>query len=150
VAVTYKEAFELELGILEDRLDKQDIYRLELAKFIKRNGVAGLPSERLKDVPKDLRELSAPVWRQQKGVRKTVLNAAKQGAKNRMMWQKLEEQYKKNKDVLTLSWSAFAKKYNFNDYAEKDGKLETRRDKVMKLYFNYRRTEHEKKQAVNE
>jgi len=152
MAVTYKEAFDLELIILESRLDKQDVYRLELAKFIKKNGVKDLPSEHLKNVPKDLRELSKPVWRQQKGVRNTVLNAAKEGAKNRMMWQKLDLKFVNNKDVLALSWTEFAAKYDFNDYSPRDGKLETRRDKVMKLYFNYTRNEEKKKQepAVNE
>lgn len=148
MAVTYKEAYQFELKILEDKLDKQDVYRLELSKFIKKNGVKDLPEEHLKNVPKDLKELSKPLWRQQKGVTNTIVKAAKEGAKNRMMWQKLEAQYTGNKDVLNLSWAAFAKKYSFNDYAMRDRNLETRRDRVMKLYFNLVRNEAEKKAGV--
>ena len=132
-AATYKEIYKHEFDALVERMDTNENYRMQLAEFIKKHGVAAIPADKQKNLPKDLRELYIGPWKQDKKVVAKIKAAAKASAKSTMMQIKLNNEYKDNTDIHALEWPAFAKKYGFDDYAKmSDADL---RSKVMYRYF---------------
>jgi len=135
-AATYKDVYEEQFAALAKKLDAAYEFRCEMIDFIKAHGVDSLPAEHKARLPRDLRDLYKPCWRTDKKAIKTLVKTAKEMARNAIARDKMEEKFADNPDLTSLSWSQFAKKYDFDDYSPKDREKMSRNSKAMKIIYN--------------
>ena len=110
---TYKELYAEQFEQLATFMDDKDKARSELLDLVDRYGVAHLQEEVKAKLPKDLRQLSFPPWREQPNVVAQIVATTKKAVKNILTYDKFAKQYGSNEDLFTLEWVKFAKKYGF-------------------------------------